>query len=176
MVRTRSGKGVNDDVPESSNRHRGTFHPHVPPPSSPAPPVSLEQLLAPFNAIVQRLAAIDEWQVVQSQPHQQHQESSYFDLLVMQPPEFAEMTDPLEDNHWLRVNESKFRLLHCSELQKTLFTAQQLCGPAMAWWAMYTAALRDNHQVSWSEFCKAFREHHILAGIVHHKLREFLHL
>jgi hypothetical protein len=30
--------------------------------------------------------------------------------------------------------------------------------------------------VLWSEFCKAFRERHILAGIMHHKLREFLHL
>jgi hypothetical protein len=36
--------------------------------------------------------------------------------------------DPLEDNHWLRVTESKFGLLHCTELQKTLFVAQQLRG------------------------------------------------
>jgi hypothetical protein len=41
----------------------------------------------------------------------------------MQPLEFAEMTDPLEANHWLRVTGSKFGLLHYSELQKTLFTA-----------------------------------------------------
>jgi hypothetical protein len=141
MVQTRSGKGVYDDVPESLNYHRGTFHSPVPPPSPPAPSVSLEQLLAPLNAIVQRLAAIDERQTVQSQPHEQHQESSYFDFLVTQPPEFAEMTDPLEANHWLRVTESKFGMLHCSELQKTLFAAQQLRGPATAWWAMYSATL-----------------------------------
>jgi hypothetical protein len=102
--------------------------------------VSLEQLLAPLNAIVQRLAAIDEQQTVQSQPHEQHQES-YFDFLETQPPEFAEMTDPLEANHWLRVTESKFGMLHCSELQKTLIAAQQLRGPATAWWAMYSATL-----------------------------------
>jgi hypothetical protein len=68
MVRTRLGKSVYDDVPESSTRHRGTFHPPVPPPSPPAQ-VSLKQLLAPLNAIVQRLAVIDESQVVQLQPH-----------------------------------------------------------------------------------------------------------
>jgi hypothetical protein len=34
---------------------------------------------------------------------------------VTQPSEFAEMTDPLEANHWLHVIESKFALLHCSE-------------------------------------------------------------
>jgi hypothetical protein len=60
MVQTRSGKGVYDDGPESSTLHRRTFHSPVPPPSPPAPPVSLEQLLAPLNAIVQRLVAIDE--------------------------------------------------------------------------------------------------------------------
>jgi hypothetical protein len=77
----------------------------------------------------------------------------------------------------IHVNETfKFRLLHCSELQKTLFIAQQLRGPAIAWWAMYTATLQDNHQVLWSEFSKAFYEHHISAGILHRKLWEFLHL
>jgi hypothetical protein len=35
--------------------------------------------------------------------------------------------------------ESKFGLLRCIEVQKTLFTVQQLCGDASAWWANYTA-------------------------------------
>jgi hypothetical protein len=62
MVQTRSGKGVYDDVPESSTRRRGAFCPPVPPPSPPMPLVCLEQLLASLNAIVQKLAAIDERQ------------------------------------------------------------------------------------------------------------------
>jgi hypothetical protein len=115
MVRTHPGQGMYDDVPKSSTHHRGTFCPHVPPSSPLTPLVSLEQLLAPLNAIVQRLAAIDERQAVQLQLHQQSQESSYFDFLVTQPPEFVETTDPLEANHWLRVTESKFGLVHCSE-------------------------------------------------------------
>jgi hypothetical protein len=101
MVRTRSGKDVYDDVPEFSTRHRGTFNPPVPPSSPPTPPISLEQLLAPLNAIVQKLAAINERQAGQLQPHQQSQESSYFDFLATQPLEFAEATDPLEANNWL---------------------------------------------------------------------------
>jgi hypothetical protein len=124
MVQTRSGKDVYDDVPESSTHRRGAFHPPVPPPSPPITPVSLEQLLAPLNAIMQKLAAIDESQVGQSQPHQQSQESSYFDFLATQPPEFADAMDPLEANNWLRVTKSKFGLLDCTELQKTLFVAQ----------------------------------------------------
>jgi hypothetical protein len=58
MVRTHSGKGVFDDVLESSTRRRGAFRPPVPSPSPLMPPVSLEQLLAPLNAIVQRLVEI----------------------------------------------------------------------------------------------------------------------
>jgi hypothetical protein len=40
MVRTRSGKDMYDDVPESSTRYHGTFHPPIPPPSPPTPPMS----------------------------------------------------------------------------------------------------------------------------------------
>jgi hypothetical protein len=66
MVQTRSGKGVYDDVPEPSTHRCAAFRPPVPPPSPPTPLVSLEQLLAPLNAIVQKLAAIDECQAGQS--------------------------------------------------------------------------------------------------------------
>jgi hypothetical protein len=30
--------------------------------------------------------------------------------------------------------------------------------------------------VLWDEFCKAFRWHHLLAGTMHHNLREFMDL
>jgi hypothetical protein len=67
---TRSGKDVYDDVSESSNRHSGALRPSVRPPSPSIPPASLEQLWAPLNVIVQRLAMIDEHQARQSQHHQ----------------------------------------------------------------------------------------------------------
>jgi hypothetical protein len=57
--RTRSGKGVYDDAPESSTRHCGAFHPPVPPLSPLTPPVSLKHLLALQNAIMERLAKIN---------------------------------------------------------------------------------------------------------------------
>jgi hypothetical protein len=125
---------------------------------------------------VQRLTSIDERQTGQSQQHQHLQESSYFDFLATQPLEFAETIDPVEANHWLHVTKSKFKLLRCSKFQKTLFVVQQLRGSASAWWATYTAAIRDNHQVLWNEFCTAFREHHISARIMRRKLWEFLDL
>jgi hypothetical protein len=72
---------------------------------------------------MQRLVEIGEGHAGRSQHHQQPQVSSYLDFLATHPQVFAETTDPLEANHW-QVTESKFGLLQCSELQKSLFAAQ----------------------------------------------------
>jgi hypothetical protein len=65
--------------------------------------------------------------------------TTYSDFAATHPPLFTEAGEPPEADYWLRVMESKFRLLHCIEVQKTLFTTQQLRGDASAWWANYTA-------------------------------------
>jgi hypothetical protein len=49
--------------------------------------------------------------------------TTYGDFAATHPPLFTEAGEPLKDNHWLRVIESKFGLRHCTEVQKTLFTA-----------------------------------------------------
>jgi hypothetical protein len=72
---------VYNDIPESSTRCCGTFHTPVPPPPPPMPSVSLKQLLALLNTIMQWLAAIDERQVGCSQYRQQMQDSSYLNFL-----------------------------------------------------------------------------------------------
>jgi hypothetical protein len=54
--------------------------------------------------------------------------TTYGDFTTTHLPLFTEVREPLEDDHWLRVMESKFRLLHCTKVQKTIFTAQQLRG------------------------------------------------
>jgi hypothetical protein len=48
--------------------------------------------------------------------------TTYSDFAAMHPPLFTEAGEPLEADHWLRVMESKFGLLCCTEMQKTLFT------------------------------------------------------
>jgi hypothetical protein len=103
-------------------------------------------------------------------------ETSYTNFLATHPPTFAEAIDPLEADNWLRIIESKFGLLHYSEIQKTLFMAQHLRGPTSAWWANFTATIQDGHQVPLAEFRTTFRRHHIPTGLMAHKLQEFLHL
>jgi hypothetical protein len=72
--------------------------------------------------------------------------------------------------------ESKFGLLRCTEVQKTLFTVQQLCGDASAWWAKYTATHPTDYQVQWAEFRVAFCTHYIPAGVMRKKRQEFMDL
>jgi hypothetical protein len=65
--------------------------------------------------------------------------------------------------------ESKFGLLRCTEVQKTLFATQQLQGDASAWWANYTATCPVDYQVSWAEFHDAFHTHYIPVGVMRKK-------
>jgi hypothetical protein len=50
--------------------------------------------------------------------------TTYSDFATTHLPLFTEAGEPLEADHWFRVIESKFGLLHCTKVQKTLFTAQ----------------------------------------------------
>jgi hypothetical protein len=143
----------------------------------PPPPVSLEQLLATQNELMRRLIENDEHcGTERQQPHHQEKDSSYSDFLATHPPVFANAIDPLEADSWLYKTESKFGLLRCTEYQKTLYTAQQLRGATGAWWASYIATLPNDHYVPWGEFRTAFRAHHLSAGLLHNKLKEFLDL
>jgi hypothetical protein len=49
------------------------------------------------------------------QPRHQERDSSYLDFLAIHPPVFADATDPLEVDSWLRTIKSMFVLIHCIE-------------------------------------------------------------
>jgi hypothetical protein len=102
--------------------------------------------------------------------------TTYDDFAATHPPLFIEVGEPLEADHWHRVIESKFGLLHYIEMQKTLFAAQQLRGDTNAWWANYVVTCPTDYQVSWTKFCSAFCTHHIPASVMRKKCREFMDL
>jgi hypothetical protein len=123
MVRTRTSKDSIVDIPEGSVG-RGCGHvPHGgAPPPTPGPPVSLEQLLATQNDLMRRLVENDECcGAERQQPRHQERDSSYSDFLATHLPIFADATDPLEADSWLRTMESMFGLHHSTEYQKTLY-------------------------------------------------------
>jgi hypothetical protein len=178
MVRTRTFKELNLDSPAgSAGCGRGQVPRGGAPPPPPRPLVSPEQLLATQNDLMRSLVENDERCGAEcQQPQHQERDYSYSDFLATHPPVFADATDPLETDSWLRTTESKFGLLHCTEYQKTIYAAQQLRSEAEAWWASYIATLPDDHHVPWGEFCTAFLAHHLSVGLLRSKLKEFLDL
>jgi hypothetical protein len=102
--------------------------------------------------------------------------TTYGDFTATHQPLFIEAGEPLEADHWLRVIESKFGHLRCTEVKKTLFATQQLRGDASAWWANYTTTRPTDYQVSWTEFRDALRFHYILVGMMRKKWQEFMDL
>jgi hypothetical protein len=130
MVNTHNGRVGAEDTQENRN---------------PPPPPSLAQAIASI------LESQDEqtkllWQLVANSARGGHGArnapapalTTYSDFMATHPPLFIEAGEPLEADHWLRAIKSKFGLLHCTEVQKTLFTAQQLRGDVSAWWPNYT--------------------------------------
>jgi hypothetical protein len=91
------------------------------------------------------------------------------DFSETRPPLFVKVKDPLEVDEWIRVIEQKFGLLRCTEIQKPLFAAQQLRGPASTSWGNYVAIQPAGHQVTYDEFKLAFREHYIPEGVLQMK-------
>jgi hypothetical protein len=75
-------------------------------------------------------------------------ESTYVDFTDTRLPMFSKAEEPLEAGDWLRTIEQKFEPIHCTEIQKPRFAAQQLRGAAGAWWANLVAVQPAGHQIN----------------------------
>jgi hypothetical protein len=145
----------------------------------PPPPPNLAEVMARQTELLDMLVQAQQHQFCSPQRgREEHPSAGYQDFFSTQPPLFHKTEEPLDADAWLHIIESKFALLSvpCSEVNKTLFTAQQLRGTARIWWDNYYAMQPDGHVVTWEEFKAAFRAHHILEGLIERKLNEFLAL
>jgi hypothetical protein len=176
MTQTRTGSGI--DIPRTSRNHASMPNP---PPPPPAPTPTLADAIAHLvNASADNarmLQAMAQNMAHGPRGHHNHGgNNTYADFLKTEPPVFLWAKEPLEADDWIRTIEQKLGLILCNENQKTLFAAQQLQGPAGAWWASYLATQLEGYQVPWAKFHEAFRAHHIPEGVMEMKLEEFLRL
>src|SRR5213595_3462715 len=143
----------------------------------PPPPQTLAEVVAQQTQILQMLIQNQVQQQSQLHGRQgQQQLATYSDFAGTHPPIFSKVEDPLEADSWLRLMESKFELLTCTEEQKTLFATHQLRGPAASWWETFLSMQPAGHRVPWTEFRAAFKAHHIPSSVVKIKLHEFMAL
>jgi len=112
----------------------------------------------------------------QAPHHDAARATTYPDFVATRPPIFSQAKTPMEADHWVKMIESKFSLLQCEDHQKVQFTAQQLQGPAGAWWRTYNATLPAQPALTWAQFVEAFHSFFIPEADLNIKLKEFLSL
>jgi hypothetical protein len=92
------------------------------------------------------------------------------------PPVFTHAADPLEADDWLKTVGKMLTTAQCDDREKVLFVTGRLQGIAGAWWDAYVAAHATLDTITWQEFTNSFRSHHIPAGRMKLKKKEFLSL
>jgi hypothetical protein len=104
--------------------------------------------------------------------------TTYSQFIGMKPPTFTKEEEPLDADAWVRAIEAKFSafVLPCSEEHKARFAALQLRGEALMWWEHFKVMQPAGHEVTWTEFKSAFKDHHIPKGLMVRKMKELLAL
>ncbi|XP_066334410.1 uncharacterized protein [Miscanthus floridulus] len=92
------------------------------------------------------------------------------------PPFFSHSTEPLQADDWLKAVERKLNIAQCNDREKVLYGSGQLLGAALDWWDAYSFAQEDPNPITWDQFKEAFRAHHVSAGLIKLKKKEFLAL
>jgi hypothetical protein len=105
------------------NRRGDPEHAHTN--GNPPPPSTLAQAIASILESHDKQTEL-LWQLVANSAHGGHgarnapAPTTYGNFTTTHLPLFTEAGEPLEADRWLRVIESKFGHLHCTEVQKTL--------------------------------------------------------
>jgi hypothetical protein len=106
-------------------------------PNPPPVPPTLAEAIAPLvNATTDNTRFLREMAGNQFQQHggrvppQGPRDTTYLEFSETRPLLFVKVEEPLEADEWVRVMEQKLGLIRCTKVQKPLFSAQQLRGPA----------------------------------------------
>jgi hypothetical protein len=96
------------------------------------------------------------------------------EFLKSHPSVFAHAADLLEVDDWVRAVEKQLNIAQCNNLEKVLYASGQLQGIAQTWWESYQFARPNNAPpITWQEFVRDFKAHHIPNGVIELKQEEF---
>jgi hypothetical protein len=104
--------------------------------------------------------------------------TTYSQFIAMKPPTFTKAEEPLDADAWVRAIEAKFSafVLPCFEEHKASFVALQLRGEALMLWEHFKTMQPAGHEITWAEFKRVFKDHHIPKGLMVRKMKELLAL
>ncbi|WVZ64094.1 hypothetical protein U9M48_013663, partial [Paspalum notatum var. saurae] len=117
------------------------------------PPLTPEQF---YNLQMQMMATMTNAIQAQSQPPPQPPRDRHGDFIKGHPPTFSHATEPLQADDWLRAVERQLDIAQCNDRERVLYGFGQLRGAALDW--------------------VNFRNHHVPAGLMKMKKKEFLSL
>jgi hypothetical protein len=99
------------------------------------------------------------------------------EFLKGRPLVFTHASDLLEANDWVRAVEKQLNIAQCNNLEKVLYASGQLQGAAQTWWESYQVARSNNAPpITWNDFVRDFKVHHIPDGVIELKQEEFRNL
>ncbi|CAN6339112.1 unnamed protein product [Urochloa humidicola] len=102
--------------------------------------------------------------------------SKHAEFMTHRPPTYSHSADPLDADDWLKSVEKMLNIAQCNDREKVLYASGCLEGTAGDWWDAYTAAHANPDTITWQEFRTSFRNHHIPAGLMKLKKKEFADL
>ncbi|WVZ48696.1 hypothetical protein U9M48_000115 [Paspalum notatum var. saurae] len=156
-----------------NTRNQANGNPPQNPPQNP-PPLTADQS---FQLQMQMMAtlnnAIQALQNIQANPQPQ-QRDRRGDFMKGHPPTFSHSADSLQADDWLHAVERQLDIAQCNDQERVLYIAGQLRGAALDWWESYSQ--QDRERFTWAQFRERFRSHHVPAGIMKMKKKEFLSL
>ncbi|CAO2201079.1 unnamed protein product [Urochloa humidicola] len=176
MVNPRFGSGV-DQPPQRRQRNANPIP--DPQPNQP-PPVGMEQFLQAQMTLLQNLtntvASLQAQANNGANNQNQPPRDKHREFMSHRPPSFSHSADPLEADDWLKTVKKMLNITQCTDREKVLYASGRLEGTAGDWWDAYTAAQANADTITWQEFKTNFRNHHIPAGLMKLKKKEFLAL
>ncbi|CAN6204207.1 unnamed protein product [Urochloa humidicola] len=179
MVNTRSGSGV--DQPPQRRYRVANRNPEPEQNQSPIPePMAgnMKQFLQAQMTLLQTLtASVNNMQANQGANNQnQLPRSKHQEFISNRPPTFSHAADPLQAEDWLKTVNKMLDIAQCNDREKVMYSSRRLEGTASDWWDAYVATHQDAQIITWQEFQNSFRSHHIPAGLMKLKKKEFLGL
>src|SRR3954466_8017452 len=136
-------------------------------------PPKIAQLLATQNQLIQLLTQNMQNNNNNPPPPPPPQQDRLTRFLRLNPPTFTSSAEPIIADDWIRTINKKLDIVQAVGADRVRYAAHQLEGPVAEWWDNYQVTHPDIDAITWDQFELAFHTHHVAAGVMTLKRREF---